>query len=122
MRYLLFILIFFTTVIDANDTSTRLPLENSADIQDAVFVDTAMWALSEKVSQCIETKKLSYTECVCLHPKSLHILQMRVKKIVQKHPSWREKILVYTYKHSGHNINIRAIIRHFSDEKMCEGK
>ncbi len=122
MRYLLFILIFVTTVIDANDTPTRLPLENSADIQDAVFVDTAMWALSEKVSQCMEAKKLSYTKCICLHPKSLHTLQMRVKQIVQKHPSWREKTLVYTYKHSGHNTNISAIIHEFSDEKMCRGK
>ena len=119
MRLILFLTISMLSIVYAG-SAERLSLDNSNDINDAITIDNVFWDLSKKVSQCMEAKQLSYSKCVCSHPKSLHALQMHIKHTLQKHPEWRDKTLVYTYKHSGYNTNISAIIRHFLDEKMCE--
>ena len=121
MRQKLFIAICMLSIVYAG-SAERLSLDNSNDINDAITIDNAFWDLSKKVSQCMEAKQLSYSECVCLHPKSLRALQRDIKQTLQKHPDWRDKIVVYTYKHTGHNTNIHAIVRHFLDEKICRDK
>ena len=115
MKQILFIAICTLSIVYAG-SAERLSLENPEDIKDAVALDSVFWDLFENVSDCMEQKGDSHDACVRLYPKRLHTLQTYLTQTLQKHPSWRGKTLVYTYRHHGHNLNMRALAQHFLDK------
>lgn len=97
MRQITIALLFFlpSSLVLATELVRPRPLTEYADILLAQELDTAISALNDRVSQCVDSGAGKPSECYCRYPDEADVAKASYDKVLQARPKWKGKILFW---------------------------
>ena len=113
MRKTTIALLFFlpSSLTTAAELVRPRPLTEYADILLAQELDTAISALNDRVSKCVDSGAGKASECYCRYPGEAGAAKALFEKVLQERPKWKGKILFWKNieNHASHNLVMPAI-------------
>jgi len=113
MRLVAMVLLSFLACLPASATEFMRPrpLTEYGDILLAQELDTAINALNDRMTQCIDSGAGSPPECFCRHAGEAGIAKTAYEKVLQARPKWKGKILYWKNmeNQASHNLIMPAI-------------
>ena len=113
LRQVAIALLFFLacSLASATEFTRPKPLTEYADILLAQELDTALNALNDRVTQCVDSGTGNPTECFCRHMGEAETAKASYEKVLQARPKWKGKILYWksTENQASHNLVMPAI-------------
>lgn len=113
MRQITIALLFFlpSSLVSATELVRPRPLTEYADILLAQELNTAISALNDRVSQCVDSGAGKPSECYCRYPVEADAAKASYEKVLQARPKWKGKILFWKNPENlaSHNLVMPAI-------------
>lgn len=123
MRHITIALLFFLpcSLASATELVRPRPLTEYADILLAQELDTAISALNDSVSQCVDSGAGKPSECYCRYPVEVDVAKASYEKVLQARPKWKGKILYWKNMENlvSHNLVMPAIENQLRSPRSC---
>ena len=120
MKVIVFSLMIFFPLIASSGKTSPVELLKQNDILDIEYLEQKLMRLKAKMNQCEAAGLASSAECHCLYPDKLASAIESYKLVIEKHPSWVNRAILWWDSKRMIPSNLHMGVAKLSIEKPCQ--